>query len=240
MRALNSSLLVIALVLGASCWMMTSYETSLFTVPSDSLLRRIETVALVPVRVPDDLDVPESVLTEYDTVLESVLRLSGFAVVPAAEYSKIWSRLTQEAGGFFDPFTGRRDEPKFDAAVRQLYRELNEVAAPDALLFPEIEVVETEYFSRSAEWDGASQRVEAPGGSGWALVLSLVVVLESMDGRELYSNVQGVEIIEGPDGAAIEPPPHGDPERRTRAAMGALRPLIDLRPPTSERQPGDR
>ncbi len=100
----------------------------------------------------------------------------------------------EESGGFFDPYTGERHEQRFQTAVEQLEQELRDRFDPDALVYPEIWAVEAQNSYGTAMWDGTSQSASRMGAI--VMALSLIVIIEDIDGNELYVNGGGIAIAE--------------------------------------------
>ncbi len=235
-RTLLATALATAIVLG--CAARSSYD--LFTIPANEFYAKTKTIVLASVSLPGEVAAPERVIAEIESLIANKLSEAGFATVPSRKYGEIWSRLTEQAGGFFDPFTGEQDEVRFQDAVEQLHQELAEKFDPDALLYPEIWDVEAPVSSGVAKWDGTSQTIAGPGFplsmEGTVLALSLVIVIEDMDGVELYFNGAGIEVLEKWDlktrDLAFVPQAElfADGERILKAVNTALAPLIEARP----------
>ncbi len=220
-----------ATVLGGACAPPPPVDNPLI-VPPVEFYDSVETIVATPVSLPEGVEAADYVLTWFDGLIESTLRDAGLTVVPARTYIEIWNRINQEAGGFFDSFTGERDEPRYEAGVNQLFDELKERFSPDAILYPEMWIVEAPTSRGYARWDGTTQRVGASAASA-VLALSLAIVVQDMDAAELYSNVWGLEVLELYNRYLEDfvPVPSealfADQERNTTAVMEALDPLID-------------
>jgi hypothetical protein len=215
------------LIAGGCSKVESAYD--LFLVPSDEIGARMQTVALAPVVLQTDVVVLESILERIDSLVAERLSAAGFDVVPSFVYEEIWMRLNEEAGGFFDPYTGERDDELFEAAVNQLKLELQEGFDPDALVYPEIWSVEAPVMYGTANWDGVRQ--PAYGLRSVATALSLIVIVEDMEGTELYVNGGGLEVAEMWSAAlGVMPRPVGDMFREEQTLVAAvdiaLNPLV--------------
>ncbi len=180
-------------------------------VPRENFLARTRMIALSPLDVPDDLEQPEPVATLFDSLLTEALQEAGFGIVPADVVSDIWGHGTDSVGGYYDPMTGRPDTSKLNPLRRYLKRRLREEHGADAILFPEISVVDAPYADGTAKWDGTSQAVtgflaallsaiantQLPAGT--AQGLSLDVQLESVEGGVVFTNRGGIELWAKPD-----------------------------------------
>jgi hypothetical protein len=157
----------------------------------------VRTIVVTSTSVVGATGVPDSILTQFETTIEEELQQAGLSVVPAKEFAVVWQGIADEAGGFFDPYTGERDEEKFRSAAERLRNELIERFQPDALLYPEIWEVEAPFSGGMATWGGVTQRVTgAAGYSGDVLAATLFVAIQDIDGNELYMNEAGVQVLE--------------------------------------------
>jgi hypothetical protein len=203
----------------------------LFLVPSEQFHSEVSSVVLAPTVAQTDVAVPESVLVRLDSLIALKLDSFGFDVVPSVVYQEIWTRLTEEAGGFYDPYTGEQDEELFEETVDELKRELQDGFDPDAIVYPEIWSVDAPVSYGRARWDGVER--SAPGLTE-VVALSLIVVVEDMEGKELYANGGGLGVAEAWDRTSgIEPRPPAaifQPEGSLAEAVDvALNPLLAAR-----------
>jgi hypothetical protein len=202
----------------------------------------IDRIALTPVVLGEGAEVPEAVLLELDSLIAAKVHDAGFETLPSVVHAEIWARVVEEIGGLYNPYTGAFDEERFRTAVGQLKEELREKFDPDALLYPEIQVVEAESDYSQARWDGVSQSV---GVRGWGVfyALSLSVVIEDMDGVGLYIGRGGLELIERWDrmvGDYASVPDSSlfvDKARIVNAVELALGPIVQLRPKAQPEHP---
>jgi len=168
-----------------------------FAVPRQVFFDSVKTIVVTSTSVVGETSVSDSTLTQLETLIEEKLRQAGMSVVTASEYAVIWQEISDGAGGFFDPYTGERDEEKFQAAAERLQNELVERFQPDALLYPEIWEVEAPFSGGVAAWGGVTQRVTGGAGySGDVLAATLLVAIQDIDGNELYTQEAGVQVVE--------------------------------------------
>lgn len=211
------------------------YEGIVIPVSRNGLARG--PMAVVPIRLPDDVEMPESTAAVLDSLVAATLVEGGLPIIPAAHYSAIWQRLAEEAGGFYDQFTGQRDDAKYDAAVSALYREMDSLHAPRAWLYPEVWVVEAEVADGMAHWDGVAQRA----GTGWyttLLALTFEVSVEDTSGVAVFRNGRGLELIErlGALGEIESIAPSRlfqNPTRTSLVVRSVLNPLVAIADTTS-------
>ena len=213
-------------------------------VPRDSFLAGTDTIALSPLGFPDALEQPEPVRATFDSLLPEALRAAGFAVVPSDIASDIWNHGADSIGGYYDPMTGEPDTSKLNPLRRYFKRRLRQEHGADAVLFPEIVVVDAPYSGGSAAWDGASQSVagffrqllslidgtDLPAGT--ADGLSLDVQIEGTDDGAVFDNRGGIELWSKPngDGSRLNEVPREklfvDRERLRKAVRIALGSLL--------------
>ena len=193
-RLVGLTVVIIATSAGNCYRAAPAYD--LFSVPPEEFHSKVGRVVLAPTVVQTDVLVPESILVQLDSLIVRKLNSAGFDVVPSFVYEEIWTRLNEEAGGFFDPYTGEQDQELFDETVEQLKQELRDGFDPDAIAYPEVWPVDVPVSYGRAMWDG----VERPAsGLVEVLALSLIVVVEDMDGTELYVNGGGLGVTQAWD-----------------------------------------
>ncbi len=185
-----------------------------FVAPEARLREAIEAVVATPLTHPDELHVSTAASQRIDSLIKAKLDSAGIQVVAAAEYSRIWDRILRQLGGFFDPITGERNEVKFEAARRELLRELRGRFGTDVLLYAELQIVEAVVDGGVAKWDGTRQRVTGASARilsefratfqddgfrselyGTIDAVSLVLGIDDGDGKELYRHFGGVEVL---------------------------------------------
>jgi hypothetical protein len=210
----------------------------------------VETIVLTPVSLPDELAEHAASMEQFDSLITWLLEQTRFDCIPASEYAAIWERILDRTEGLFDSLTGERNEEQFDLARRQLFRRLNTLYRADAILYPEIWVVNAPFADGVARWDGASQAlvglgtrlVHALGAalsgsdsnlpSGAVEALSLVVFVEDMQGEELYAHSGGIQVLEKVGGsprdrtAVPEEEWFADRARNRKAVELALDPIV--------------
>lgn len=163
----------------------------------DSLLARIQTIAIAPVATNGNLDISGEVAARLEAALEAVLEDAGFNVVPAYEYMGIWQHIADEFGGVFDPRTGERNDALFELATGRLREDLRLRFDADAVLHPELWEVVVPFSDGVAQWDDRLEAVfGAEGMRGEVRAMSLVIFVEDTVGAELCSNSTGLATIE--------------------------------------------
>jgi hypothetical protein len=176
--------------------------------PKNDIRDRIKIVALAPVRLGDDIPNATEARQEFGELVANELGTLGFQTVAATEYEQIFNRLRDEAGGFFDPNTGKADNEKFKKVQDLCSRELATKFHADAVLYPAIHVVTVHFAQDQARWDGVEEPISENGVPGWVLTLggtyrsgtvpalSLCVTLKDIDGTNLYSECGGIQLVE--------------------------------------------
>ncbi len=210
-----------------------------FKVPRESFYPALKTVAVAPVRLPSDLEDPEPVRALFESAITAKLKNAGIAVVPATDAGPIIEEKTKEAGGIFDPTTGKPDEAKVKALNAAIGRELKARFNTDALLTPSIRVVNAALSHDQAHWDGATEGAGKGGfwkalvrtHSGYVRALSLVVVLADPEGQLLYAKGGGIQVLGNVTmGGEVERRPRSelfaDGDRNENAVHIALDPLL--------------
>ncbi len=249
--------LLAATLLSIGCFMRaTEQPYDPFLVPADTVRSAVNNVIVTPAGLPEGILVSPMAASRIDSVIEARLRQSGYSVVPAAEYSRIWDGILRQMGGFFDPITGQRDEEKFGTARKELLRELKGRFDTQVLLYVELQVVDAGVDDGVASWDGATHNIrgdDSPIGAafsdtferdefgrsadGVVSAITLMVAIDGPGGKELYRNFGGVEVLARRQGSVGED--EGDFELRAElgrilaAVDRALGPLIGPSPRTT-------
>ncbi len=232
-----------------------------FLVPADTVRSVVNIVIVTPAVPPEGVFVSAMAASRIDSVMEARLRQGGYSVVPAAEYSRIWDGVLRQMGGFFDPITGQRDKEKFETARKELLRELKGRFDTQVLLYTELQVVDASVDNGVASWDGVTHDIREDdhglirtefydtfergefGGStdGIVSAITLMVAIDGPDGKELYRNFGGVEVLARRRGLVVET--EGDFELRAEvehvelAVNHALSPLMARRTMPRARPP---
>ncbi len=166
------------------------------SVPRADFTAQVKTVCLY--RVTADFQLPSGTerLTPFERELAEVLRSNGFTVV---ETDKVWpvtKWAVESEGGFYDPYTGWREDEKYRFVQTRIVRELHQQLGCDATLSPHIAVVTSPWANGTASWDGVTDEL----GSGWGAhgyvgALSLWVRIWNLDGEEIYFGTGGIQVI---------------------------------------------
>jgi hypothetical protein len=240
-RSILPVFVFLALLL-SGCAGNPSYDPWL--VPRDSFLARTRAIALSPIQVPEDLEEPEPVEAMFDSLIANALRAAGFSVVASDIVLEIWNHGADSIGGYYDPMTGRPDTSKLNPLRRYFRQRLRDEHGAQAVLLPEIVVVDASYADGEASWDGTSQAVagffaillsaiansQMPAGA--AEGFSLDVQIESVDGGVVYTNRGGIELWAKPsgDGSRLNWVPRerlfADRKRCEKAVRIALEPVL--------------
>jgi hypothetical protein len=212
-------------------------------VPRDTFLARTRTIALSPIRLPEDLEDPEPVESLFDSLIGNALRGAGYSVVSSDIVAEIWNYGADSIGGYYDEMTGEPDTSRLNPLRRYFRQRLRDEHGAQAVLLPEVVVVDAPYSDGQARWDGTSQSVagflavvlsaitnhEMPAGT--AEGLSLDIQIEGVDGGVIYTNRGGIELWAKPsgDGRELNWVPREELfarrercEKAIRAALGAI------------------
>ncbi|UCG52128.1 MAG: hypothetical protein JSW58_00820 [Candidatus Latescibacterota bacterium] len=208
-----------------------------FLVSKKEFRQNIKIIAMAPVEMVEGLPDPTPIEEAFDSLIVAELYSAGYSVVRPHEYTAIWNRITAEEGGFRDS-TGGRDEERLTSAMFRTLKELRASFEIDAVLFPDIVVVEAQFAAGTAVWDGAEQRIETGGpatsifsGSQRGVVgaLSLRVSMRGRDGTTLFVNSGGIEVLSTISGKEFSNVPRQElftnDERNRESVKIALKPL---------------
>lgn len=258
LRLPRTTLLAAATALTGCSFQTPEQQYNPFLAPADSVLKVVSAVVVTPLVPPQGVVVSDSVSAQISSLIEDRLRQAGFSVVPRAEYTRIWDGILRQLGGFFDPLTGERDEGKFEAARKELLRELKGRFDTQVLLYAELQVVDALVDGGVASWDGAThdlrgenwpigaafqdtfERDEFGGrADGVVSAVTLMVAIDGPDGREIYRNFGGLEVLARRDKATAEIEGEfavrAEPDRVVHAVERVLGPLLDKKTARSRR-----
>jgi len=210
----------------------------------------LNTIMLTPVSVPERFEEFTTAMEAFDSLIAVSLEQAGYKLIPAHEYAALWEEILERTVGLFDS-TGERNEAVFESARQELFGQLGGLYQPDALLYPEIWIVDAPFTGGTAQWDGVSQElvgvgtriVDALGAlfsatesnlpTGEVEAVSLVVFIENLEGEEIYANSGGIQVLEkvGTHPDDREPVPKEewftDHSRNRRAVSIALGPILN-------------
>jgi hypothetical protein len=234
--------LIAVAVIATNCATTTPYEP--FKIPQHEFCQKTKIIAVAPVAVPEYLETPDPVRARFASIIENKLLEAGFSIVSSEEYAKIWEQMIEKIGGYFDPFTGQRNESKFTLIRKHCLQELCTKYNSNAVLYPEIRVVKAWFTGCEANWHGASDSLKVPtknkfesfwetcgGGYGTLEAMSLIVTIKDMDNVVMYVNPGGIQVLTRiKDGEGFVPVPRNElfvnAERNITAVEVALEPLV--------------
>lgn len=178
---------------------------------------------------------PEKSAQELEVMLETTLTNGGIRVVRSVAFDGIWQEVVIEAGGLYDPNTGRVASER-RVELHQTYRtRLAEQHGCDAFLEPYVRVVTASFDSGRLAWDGVSQPMPW-SYAGYLPALSLHVRVIDHDGRELYFGTGGIQALSRLDvgfwAAEFKPQPQADvlayPDLNLRGVRASLSGMVTL------------
>jgi hypothetical protein len=177
-------------------------------VPRPQLLNDIHRVAFI-LTSDSSLAVPAASLEQFEVLIRDTLKPLEWDVIDAR--GPTVSEL-EALGGFYDPFSGVRDNKK-DAEVTRLILKLTATPQPDALITVSVLRTSAPQKLGFAEWDGAEQDAitlqpasivrkvfkgneNRAAGEGLVQASSLRVTLQDAGGRTLFEGRGGIELLE--------------------------------------------
>ena len=213
-----------------------------FTIPREQFRLRIRTFALCPLifHSPEFFSPENSVKEQFDSVITGIFTDAGYSVVPSGQVRDVLSGLCSRKKALHDPAGISTDSGTHAFPKEAFYRELQADCHVDAVLYPEIVVVQADYTGGTARWCGAVQKastsgraaLEILGRSGYGKVpaISIIISIHDMDGRRIYCNAGGIEILQkiGTYGMVAIPAERllKSDLRNRRAVEAALAPLL--------------
>jgi hypothetical protein len=203
-----------------------------FKMPQNEFYGKIKTVALSPLVVPENLTNRESSKVSIESLLQTKLTQAGFSVISSRVVEDIRKRMAEQLGGYVDTATGKLNKPKFEAVRDHSLQELSIKFKVDAILYPSLQAVNARLSEGFAWWDGASEPI-GYGYRGTIKALSLLVVIQDMNGVELYVKRGGIQVLEKIAWKTLVPVPQDElltrEERKAKSVNIALGSLVERR-----------
>ncbi|MBA3564061.1 MAG: hypothetical protein H0W33_08665 [Gammaproteobacteria bacterium] len=221
-------------------WAQTEIESP-FVVDRDKVLESTHVIAIASVLTDPQIDRDDSA-DQYAALVAEQLRQSGYTVIPSEAYTEILDMMIDQAGGIYDPVTGKRDDEKHSLVTKLAKREFRLQHDFDAILRPAILKHAVRYSGGEASWRGiteAGSKNSAAGrfwlgpGAGFLDALSFIARLEDPDGELWYASAGGIGLLQLYDGTSKVVVPVdellGDTARGARAVRIALGDLLDAK-----------
>ena len=172
----------------------------------EDLLTRYPRVAIAPLEF-EDIGQRDDVRQRYRDALALKLTQLGFEVVGGDDYGRLWDAERAAARGYFDPFTGRLDEPKLKASRMRVFESMQALHTVNAVLLPALVVRPVPFDSGTAEWDGVKESITGKsklGGlfdrsmnyAGHLNAVSLVVHVIDPAGVPIFEGSGGIQLTE--------------------------------------------
>jgi len=197
-------------------------------------------VAVSTVVIPDGLPDPGPVQERFTSLIHEKLRKKGHSVLQPEQYTKIWTDIETEMGGYLDIDTGHRDDLRTALAMARTIERLDAGFELDGMVVATVIVVEAPFGSGRAHWDGTSQPIKtgsllkgfvtgSPDGTLGAL--SLRITAFTVDGEMVYSHRGGIEVLSKMSGNEFVIVPRNelfkDDDRIRESVDIALDPLLE-------------
>lgn len=163
------------------------------------LKKQYKRIALAPVEVAADLEMPESAKQLIEAEITKHLEKRGYTVIPSSVLAGIRSTMIERVGGLTDAATGDVDMAKARAVSDHSLRELWFKNDFDAVGTIRIEVIQAPVENDRAEWDGVKQKVERKGRSlnytASVAATSVTFAIQDVTEQPLFVNYGGLEVL---------------------------------------------
>jgi len=158
------------------------------------------------VKIPVDEDEAEERRSNIEEKLIQALEGASFSVADPKAVRDLVERVRAESGGFVDPVTGQRDEPRYLRYSDRLATALHDELDCDGQLTARVVLVRARFAAGMAKWDGASIQVISNGRAvlqvlggvyetGWVNALSLWLEVLDLEGNGLAFRSAGIETL---------------------------------------------
>lgn len=218
-----------------------------FALTSAPLAAQAPKIALWPVQLERAIGPVPQARPIFDSLVAQQVMGMGFEIVPTTEQERIWNRLRDSIGGYYDTFSGRVIPEKLRVVIVGTRRELAERSGATAMLQSSIISLSIPFGGGEVRWHGTSQKSGGRGGlagfligrsEGQVTALSLFVLVQDTAGNKLYEGVGGIELLGSFQGFSVHRVPAESlflDSARTRAAVSLA--LNSLAPALRSLQP---
>lgn len=217
-RQLAAVVALLFALFAGGCAIVPQEPPSRFTLAHDEFYAKVRTIAIAPLTAPADLTDPEPVAGKFEPLIAAILRDAGYDVVPSQEYAALFEQAKDKQGGYFDAYSGKRDDEKYAATLKATRAGLAAKFNADAVLYPSIRLVDAPWHDQWATWDGvtetiqsmtglvgkgvikfatepASYLLEGPHEEGTVKAYSLAVSIEDISGNRMYADQGGIQVL---------------------------------------------
>lgn len=164
---------------------------------------QVRTVAVDETTVPYALRVlkPKHVL--FDSLIVTQLKAAGLTIVGPESTQALWLKVRDSIGGYYDPYTGRFIQEKYQTVWNATLTALRQTYHIDAWIRPGVHQAQAHFYGSKVKWDGVE---EESGGSGGVVgfifgtnygtlpALSLQVLVVDTAGKFLYGAAGGIQL----------------------------------------------
>jgi len=204
------SRLILPLALLASfstaCASAPKYSADPLKIPVEEFRAKVKTIAVASVVDASGVSDTDHASAAFCSLIEKGLRDSGIAPVPNADVSPVQKRALEAAGGLFDPNTGKLDDAKADTVLAAIRHEVHDRFQADAIVLPRLVVRKANFNGEYAAWDNVRQSILPPDAGilqkmsvgqlyGTVATMSLILRIEDPEGRLLFENGAGVQVL---------------------------------------------
>jgi hypothetical protein len=188
------SMLVLAI---AGCAKIPQFTDKPFTVDKNEFYRTVKVIALEPLVMPE-MKQTARVRAEIESNVIKILKEAGFTAIPSDKYEALWTSLSKQEGGLYDPVTGKKNDAKVKEMRGRIREELRTQHQVDAIMRTSVIMTSAHFTSCKARWHGTEQDIGSCGfftGNyyGKISVLSLLVQIEGREGTVVFMNAGGIQ-----------------------------------------------
>ena len=179
-----------------------------FLVPEGQFCDHVQNIVVLPpaLSIPHVLAHEDAVKERFETAISDTLTAWGYTVMPSGTVRQALSGIPALRDRVHGPSPEGAPGPGTTSLKQECLRELRTALCVDAILYPEIVVVQAECTGGTARWYGTAQTVYTPckallelmSGPACSKVpaLSLLIRIHDMADRQVYSSAAGIEILQ--------------------------------------------
>jgi hypothetical protein len=208
---------------------------------------QVKSVACVPVTYDDSKEAKE-LSDKVGRLIAAKLQKRNIKSIHHQQWATCWKAEMEKVGGIYDKITGEADKEKLETMWKECVRQMKIQHRVDAVVDPSLMVTSAVLTSDIARWHGVEVDTRSFGTRFWGggsysgrvPALSLLVTIYDPQGKKLFENAGGIEVLSDISGSgeSAELVPKKQILKSwgklSRAVDIAFEPLIPTQPSGSE------
>jgi len=185
---------------------LTKEQLGFFGGTREEVLSQCKRVGLTPLPRPALGGVDPDASTRIEAAVMNALKQAGFDAVGTDSYTKAYDRFNKAVGGVYDPMLGTARKDVSGGVAENARREFITQEHLGCIAVARAINAKAEVTDNFARWDGAVEYVDGQansgvtraffgnGGKGSLPAVSVLLQLQSREGKVMYSRAGGVQL----------------------------------------------